>query len=378
MSDPFRRLAPLALTLAGAMAMPAWSAPPAARTRATLETSPSGAELAAPLAPRARGDLARAFVLKWGGYVQRVYGIPVNAWAKRMVPSFVSADPANFRVAMRRDTLEGALATLEGHGHRLSDAQVIDRLGRLPSPAVPAHEISMKLGDATQDLVYTPIDPCRIVDTRLSSVGYIGAGQSVNFVALASNAGNFTFQGGSSGNCGALSYANPAAVALNVTVVTPTGAGYATVYPYNTTRPLASSLNYASGAIVNNTVVTRIPSPYQAYDFAIYTYQPAQYVVDIVGYFAAPLATDLECVDTAIASNTIAANSNTFFNNPACPSGYTSATPYCYTPATGVYQQGSGHNNNNHSLNTFCAWSNATASAQTVYGGASCCRVPGR
>ena len=374
MHDPFRRLAPLALTIVGTLAMPAWSAPPASRPSPSAST----AELTAPLAPRARGDLARAFVLKWGGYAQRVYGVPVEVWSKRMVPSFVAADPANFRVALRRDTFEGALATLEGHGHRLSDTLVIDRLGRLPSPSVPAKDIAMKLGDASQDLAYTPIDPCRIVDTRLSSVGYIGAGMSVNFVALASNAGNFTFQGGSSGNCGAIAYANPAAVALNVTVVNPTGAGYATVYPYNSTRPLSSSINYSTNAIVNNTVVTRIPSPYQTYDFAIYTYQPAQFVVDIVGYFAAPQATDLECVDTAMATYTIAANTNTYFINPACPAGYTSATPYCYTSVNGVYQQGSGHNGNNHSLSTFCAWGNSTASAQTVYGGATCCRVPGR
>ncbi len=82
------------------------------------------------LTPQARGQLTRQFVLKWGGYVQRVYGTPAAVWSERMVSTFVAADPSNFRNALKRETFEGAIAELTGSGHRLSDNLVIERYAR--------------------------------------------------------------------------------------------------------------------------------------------------------------------------------------------------------------------------------------------------------
>ena len=39
---------------------------------------------------------------------------------------------------------------------------------------------------------------------------------------------------------------------------------------------------------------------------------------------------------------------------------------------------GSGFINNSAGGPTYCAWQNTTGSAQTIYGGNVCCRVPGR
>lgn len=97
-----------------------------------------------------------------------------------------------------------------------------------------------------------------------------------------------------------------------------------------------------------------------------------------MGYFSPPEATQLDCVNTAASTFTIAANTVNFFNNPSCPAGYRATTPYCWTAASGVYHQGSGYNNNTPSNPTFCAWQNTTGSNQTVFGGNVCCRVPGR
>ena len=132
---------------------------------------------AASLAPAERGELARRFVLKWGGYVERVYQVPTTDWAKRMVSTFVAADPSNFRMALRRDTFEGAVAQLTGSGHRLSDDLVIERYARA-AMAKSADRIGDRrfdprgatkvLGSTTGDLVFTPVTPCRIVDRNHS------------------------------------------------------------------------------------------------------------------------------------------------------------------------------------------------------------------
>ena len=194
---------------------------------------------------------------------------------------------------------------------------------------------------------------------------------------LAAAGQDFTSQGGSNTDCG-VGNVGATAVAINVTVVTPSGGGYTTVYPYGASQPLAASINYTTGAIVNNTVIVRIPSPLTIKDFTVYTFAKADYVADIVGYFSPPEATTLDCVGTTVQSSTIVAGGTTFFNNPACPAGYKATTPYCWTASAGVFSQGSGFNANSADNQTFCSWQNTTGSSQTVFGGNVCCRVPGR
>jgi len=344
----------------------------AQRTSATTE-----GVSAAPLSPKARGELTRRFVTKWGHYVQRVYEVPVGTWAQRMVPSFVAADPANFRRALTRDTFEGAMAELTGAGQRLSDNRVVDRLakvsmrqgGRLSAADLKA------LGSLSSDLTYTPVVPCRIVDTRVAG-GVIAANSSRSFKAV--NTADFTAQGGSATNCGTLGV-SASAVAVNVTVVQPVGGGFATVYPFGATQPNAASVNYANGAIVNNTVVSPIPNPLQSSDFTLYTFAQAHYVVDIVGYFAPPVATALECTET-FASQTVAANATFDIPIPACSAGYTITGAGCRTPGfnqadwaiNGLYRPSAGV------VEAYCSGQNKTPGNITVEGTARCCRIPGR
>jgi hypothetical protein len=366
-------LAPVALVSAGS----AFAAQPARAQAAQVMRNP-----AQPLSPAARGELTRQFVLKWGGYVQRMYGTPVGVWSRRMVPTFVAADPTNFRNALKRDTFEGAVAELSGTGHRLSDDQVIDRLASAAGTgglnAAKVAEAGTKvLGSTTNDLVFTAITPCRIVDTRVAG-GPISANSSRAFLGLAVNSGaNFTSQGGSATNCNVASV-GASAIMINVTAVTPSGAGFATVYKSGESRPLAASVNYTAGAIVNNSVVVGVPNPLAITDFVIYTFAQSDYVVDIVGYFSPPQATNLQCTQTALQSFTIAAGASNFFNNPLCPTGYHEVMPYCYSSDAGVNSAGSGTNSNTAGLATFCAWHNTTGGSRTVFGGSICCRVPGR
>jgi hypothetical protein len=340
---------------------------PSAREASPLagarEAVVSGGEIAS---PKERRELSRQFVGKWGAYVQRVYGVPVGTWAKRMAPTFATVDGQNFRRALERDSFEGAIAELSGRGERIDDRQMMARLATAND--------GKAFGSVTSDLLYTPVTPCRIADTRLSG-GAIPAGGTRSFFSV--NTTSYTVQGGSATNCGLLG-TNASAVAINVTAVTPSGAGFATVYPFGASQPNTASVNYTAGAVVNNTVITPIPNPLQSSDFTIYTFAAANYVIDIVGYFAPVPATQLDCVSTGLQTFTIAASGTNFFDNPSCPAGYRATTPYCWTGSSGVYSQGSGYNGNQTSSNTFCAWQNTNASSQTVFGGNICCRIPGR
>ncbi|MBP6750421.1 MAG: hypothetical protein KA144_12335 [Xanthomonadaceae bacterium] len=325
------------------------------------------------LTPEQRGAMARAYVLKWGGYVQRVYRVPVKVWASRMVPTFVHADADNFRNALKRTTYEGASAALSGVGMRVTDDQVIDTMARaklVPSVTKP-DVVTQALGAAASDLVYTPITPCRILDTRVAG-GAIAGTFSRDFSAVVGSGGNFSSQGGSATDCGAVA-AGQAAVVINVTAVTPTGAGFATVYPFGAVRPLASSVNYTAGAIVNNTVVAKLPTPLTTKDFTIYTFATSDFVADIVGYYAAPQATALECITVSGTAATVPANTYGYGFGVSCPVGYGSTNAGFQAAQKVVMADGyMGPTQGN-----FFVY-NLDSSAQVVTPWVHCCRVPGR
>lgn len=311
-----------------------------------------------PATPAERAALIRAFVMKWGGHAERVYGVDVRVWSQRMVPAFVHGDADNLRDALGRDTFEGAIAALNGSAARI-DERAIPR-----SPIV-----ARALGDLAQDLVFTPVQPCRIVDTRIAQ-GAIAAGQVRSYRA----AGRTTYsdQGGSATNC-SLQNEVPGAVMLSVTAVSPAQAGYATVFPAGAAVPGTASLNYVAGAVVNNAVVVRVPNPATTYDFSIYSHATSDYVVDIVGFFAAPRATALSCVDSALATTTINIGATGQVTAPACPAGYTATQLDCESgswsmPIVFSSLRGGG----------ICGARNGGNTAAVLTAVRRCCRVPGR
>ena len=335
--------------------------------RAQSERPTRAATPAAKVSPAERGELTRQFVTKWGNYVQRVYNVPVGTWSKRMVANFVSADSTNFRNALKRDTFEGAMAELTGTGHRLSDDAIITKFASMDAVTTRSRVTPKTLGALSNDLVYTPVAPCRILDTRNVAAGAIAANSTRNFVAF--GVSSFASQGGSATNCG-VNPLSATAVAINLTAVTPTAAGYATAYPFGTTQPLAASVNYASGAIVNNALIVQTPNPIASFDFTLYTFAQSHYVADIVGYFAPPVATALQCVDTADTNTPVAAGATANSVAPACAAGYTQTATNCESSTWQmpfVFFSGGT-----------CSAQNNSASTATLRSSRTCCRVPGR
>jgi alpha-tubulin suppressor-like RCC1 family protein len=125
---------------------------------------------------------------------------------------------------------------------------------------------------------YTPLSPRRLLDTRSKDSSYIGG--------LPAHASGVVFVSGCEwSSTGVGVPASAAAVVLSVAAVTPRSAGYLTAYPYGTSQPNASTLNYAVGRTVANLVIAKMGSSggIALYNSGDYT----QIVVDVLGWFSA-------------------------------------------------------------------------------------------
>lgn len=71
------------------------------------------------------------------------------------------------------------------------------------------------------------------------------------------------------------------AVMLNVVAVLPGAPGFVTVWPCGVTRPLASSLNYSTGAVVPNAVLAKVGADGKV---CLYTSASTHLVADVNGY----------------------------------------------------------------------------------------------
>jgi peptidoglycan hydrolase-like protein with peptidoglycan-binding domain len=78
--------------------------------------------------------------------------------------------------------------------------------------------------------------------------------------------------------------ANAIAAAINVTVVSPTAAGYITVWPCGVDRPVVSTINFAAGDIRANGAIAPLGA---GGALCFYTHAPTDLVVDVVGWFTA-------------------------------------------------------------------------------------------
>ena len=141
-----------------------------------------------------------------------------------------------------------------------------------------------------RDLVFTPVPPCRVLDTR-PGMGGPGAPGPLTPGALYSFA--------VTGLCGVPAEAR--AAMLNFVAVSPPGAGHLLVWPYdsaNPTPPNASLINFVPGqALANGVVVplceetTATENPGDNCDASLYAMtavSPVHLVVDVLGYFAPP------------------------------------------------------------------------------------------
>lgn len=234
-----------------------------------------------------------------------------------------------------------------------------------------------QIGSLSSDLVFTPVTPCRIVDTR-SAGGAVLGGATRTFKAWGLN---YTAQGGSSTDCGLLQSNDVAALALNLLVITPAGDGFIKAYPVGAPEPNASALNYKGNDVLANGAILKVSQT--SSDWNLFTVSTTHFVADVVGYYSKPKATALECVTAVNALTTIPANTNaTAATNtipaPVCDSAYTKTATSCSFYGTQMVLRKTETSPIDNGSTSFCVYDNPAATAQTVFITSTCCRIPGR
>lgn len=242
-----------------------------------------------------RGALLREVTDAWRATAQ-ARGYDVGRWQVEVEQALVGKPLSVVIAAREAKSYEAMLAVLDGR------------------PAGPA------FGQTNNELVFFPLPPCRIVDTRSATGGYAGpiaAGTQRSF--------NHNFdlgpQGGNAAGCGVP--VDPPAIAVTLTVAQVQGAGNLRAWPQTGTLPTASVLNYGVlGLNLANTTI--LPTcQFCGEDFTIRADGAGtQVVVDVVGYFWSPIQSALSC-ERVVTNGTIPATSFYSIASPTCPAGST-------------------------------------------------------
>ena len=267
-----------------------------------------------------RAELSRQIVMKWGTHIQTTYGSDVRGWANDMVPLFTNAPMASLKRAAVASSFDQMNSELLVSGNAPG-------AGAAPKIASASDVAPKVFGDADKDLIFVPITPCRIIDTRVAG-GVIAANTTRNFDVTATS--TYAGQGGSNTDCnGAGSAGSFAAAAINFIAVTPGSGGYITAFPYNATQPTASTLNYTAGSVVANFAVVRLDQSSAADELSVYSFAQTHLVADIVGYYRQGNQPVFECTTSAETIDSVAAGATRNTVAPACPATYTMTGTNC-------------------------------------------------
>jgi hypothetical protein len=129
-------------------------------------------------------------------------------------------------------------------------------------------------------LLYIPVTPCKIVDTRYTSAGIINANTERNFRV----SGPVADQGGNPAGCPSPAGV-PYAAHINMVAVNPTGKGNLQAFPVGTGTGAGLSVNYNTidTNLANAGTVKTSPDISVASNFS-----SAHTVIDVLGYFYKP------------------------------------------------------------------------------------------
>ena len=224
-------------------------------------------------------------------------------------------------------------------------------------------------GSYPRALVFTPLTPCRLGDTR-NAVGPFAAFESRSYAA--SDATRIAQAGGNAAGCSIP--VGPSALALTLTAVAPPQQGNIVAFQAGVSPPLASVLNFLPGQVVaNTTIVAATPRAGDNFTIANNTNGTADLVIDTVGYFWEYGASDCNKASQtqsvgAAASSDVAAS---------CAIGYRAVGGGCSASTPGAISwldrgslaAGAGYH---------CGVKNSAASPVSVTTDAMCCRLGGR
>jgi len=232
---------------------------------------------------------------------------------------------------------------------------------------------------ARNNLVYTALAPCRIMDTRNASFASGVQGpilgnvlKSIHgYIAPGLNWGEYG--GTAASDCGLNSYAGFSinAIAIVITILDPNFSAYLGVSDSSNLSTVLSSvaLNYTAGQGLSTLYI--VPQNVNTIYFAMPTGLSANIIFDVVGYFATSEATALDCTTVTSTSAFLGLVA------VACPAGRTLSGGGCQSNS--IYDhtyQAFPSASDTFSCGFFPETSHTIGSTLTAYG--LCCRVPGR
>ena len=206
-------------------------------------------------------------------------------------------------------------------------------------------EMHKSLGDEARDLVYVPIAPCRVFDTRSATysaafAGAVapGAPKSAYLYFAAPAPTSWVQFGGTVDNCpdtasnGPLANSFPYAAAINATAISPAGSGWFTAYRGDLADPSATVVSKIVQNGVTDTALVIVNAcrgvsantAACSNDIKIATRGTTAHVAgDLVGYFIRPQATALSCVQVASVATNVDANTYKSLPILTCTAGFT-------------------------------------------------------
>jgi hypothetical protein len=347
---------------------------------AALAQAPEGRRLAIPSA---------AALLRF--YPSQLSSSPTGAvedsdvWLAK-VQGLLAAAPAllqqSLLMSQTKQDFEANIVLLE----QLQQA-TLKRGTTMQASAKGANVATRALGDAS-NLVYKPLPPCRIMDSRNATAGSGVQGPLVGNVLYSipgflSPGGTYQQYGGEfnfgpATDCG---LTNPPgssikALAIVITILAPNFDAFLGVSDINDLSEVLTNvaLNYTHGQGLSTMFLVPQDTANTIY-FAMPAQLVAHLIFDVVGYFVTSDATALDCTTvTASGSIAIGTGTDTTIAFSACASGYTRTGAYCNgggnTGTSGIYLIETGP--------TGCTYRNLGGSPVTGNAVSVCCRVPGR
>jgi hypothetical protein len=188
---------------------------------------------------------------------------------------------------------------------------------------------SKATGEADRDLIYTPVAPCRILDTRSASgAGITNPLQGNTLYTIKSFANTFSSYGGSSSNCGIPTTGEVKAIAVSINLLQQPGlpnfSAYLSISENNVLSAVLSNavLNFNGGQAATASSIIRTTASGNLY-MAMPAGLLANFVIEATGYFMPPSRIGPGLRVTGPVDNPIVVNGNA--NNSATAASATIA-----------------------------------------------------
>jgi len=336
---------------------------------------------------------------KWSGVMRNIYGWSDGAF-QQFHTGYRNSPVTILQNALAADTWEKMWQVFNDYAALKAQknmAKAFPLGGTRPedafNPVVAEAKASAAklLGEDARDLVFIPITPCTVWDTRFASdansAGIIGNGITRKFYTHIDGAGGSFAPWGGNTTCPETAQnaigGRPFAVMMTVYVNNPAGNGWLTFYRDGDADPSQATISvyYSTGPTRTQTVISKSSRGYGAgtYDIAVTSrFSSADASASVTGYFIKPQATALDCTTVVGPGTALPAGSDSY-DAASCAAGYLATGGSCFNATTtggleidsSIYGSGNGGGYR-------CYAKNVSAGTLTIQAKAQCCRVPGR